>query len=131
MATRRDSNLAIFARFWLPVIAYVTLISVVSHQPNLHPPIEYIFWIQADKVAHVIEYSILGWLLARAFRVTLERPRPLTLALVAIGCGIGVAALDEYHQSFIPGRDSSVYDLMADGVGLSVAQFVYRVVARG
>ena len=131
MATRRDSSSAIFTRFWLPVIAYVTLITIVSHQPNLRPPIEYIFWIQADKVAHVLEYSILGLLLARVFRVSLAAPRALTLALVSIGCGLGVAVLDEYHQSFVPGRDSSVYDVMADGVGLTVAQLVYRVAARG
>jgi VanZ family protein len=33
-----------------------------------------------------------------------------------------VGAGDEYFQSFIPGRDSSVYDFMADAAGIVLAQ---------
>jgi hypothetical protein len=32
---------------------------------------------------------------------------------------------DEYFQSFVPGRDSSVYDWMADTSGVVLAQLVY------
>jgi VanZ family protein len=132
MSSRTDTTPAsLVSRFWLPVAAYVGLIAVVSHQPNLHPPISYVWFIEADKVAHLIEYSILGWLLARAWRATLTGSSPLARGLIAVGCGIALGAIDEYHQSFVRGRDSSVWDLLADALGIALAQLVYLSRARG
>ena len=35
---------------------------------------------------------------------------------------------DEIHQYFVPGRDSSVRDLLADAVGFAVAVGVFAIV---
>jgi VanZ family protein len=116
-----------FVRYWLPVLAYVGLIFTLSAQPGLQPPFHFQY---ADKVAHISEYGVLGFLLARALR-TVPRFRSLLLACgfaVAIGAGIGSA--DELFQSTVPGRDSSVYDLIADTIGLTLAQLAYLWVER-
>ncbi len=111
-----------FMLYWLPVLAYITVIIFLSAQPNLQPPIRF---PNADKVYHLIEYLGLGVLLARAWRATGRMRRPLSAALVAISCGVVVGTSDEYFQSFIPGRQSSAFDLLADAAGLALAQFAY------
>ena len=59
-------------------------------------------------------------------RITL----PLVAALLALSFGILVGTGDEYFQSFVPGRQSSPFDLLADTVGLIVAQLVYLAFTR-
>jgi VanZ family protein len=112
----------LFMGFWLPVLLYATAIFVVSSQPNLHGPLGFRY---GDKVTHVAEYLVLGLLLVRAVRAHLRVGRPLFAATMTIGFVVLVGAGDEYLQSFIPGRTSSVFDLVADTVGGILAQFVY------
>jgi VanZ family protein len=64
-----------------------------------------------DKLAHFIEYLILGI----ALRYWSGDGRRRFLA-----GGIGLAILDEFHQSFIPGRHASLWDVVADMLGLMV-----------
>ena len=51
-------------------------------------------------------------------------------ALLALSFGILVGTGDEYFQSFVPGRQSSPFDLLADTVGLILAQLVYLAFTR-
>ena len=111
-----------FARYWLPVLAYVTLIFIVSAQPGLKPPLRFEF---GDKVAHICEYGVLGFLLVRALRTRPRLRSALLAGLVAVAIGTGIGGSDELFQSTVPGRDSSVFDLIADTVGLSIAQLAY------
>ncbi len=122
---RTDFQLALW--FWLPVLAYVTLILVLAAQPNLQPPIRF---TAADKVCHLLEYGGLGLLLARALRAQLRARAPLVAAAMALGLGVLVGATDETVQRFVPGRDASLYDLAADAVGLALAQVAYLAAAR-
>ena len=118
---------ALFTGFWLPVLAYVTAIFALSSQPHLAPPLRF---LNADKVLHAGEYLVLGLLLVRALRATLRVSRPLFAAMIAIGLIVVVGTGDEFLQSFIPGRTSDIFDLLADTVGGSIAQFVYVNLAR-
>jgi len=113
--------------FWLPVLAYVCLILTLSAQPHLKVPLNF---NNADKLCHLLEYGALGFLLARALRGTLRVRRPALAAMMAIVIGSAIGAGDEYFQSFVPGRDSSVYDWMADTTGVILAQIAYMIGAR-
>ena len=117
----------LFTRYWLPVLLYVTMVIAISAQPYLVPPMEFRY---SDKISHVIEYFGLGVLIARALRATMRLPLPLAAALIAMSLGIVVGTSDEYLQSFIPGRTSSAFDLLADTVGLALAQLVYLAFTR-
>jgi VanZ family protein len=64
-----------------------------------------------DKLAHFIEYLILG--VALRYWSGDGRKRFLS-------GGILFAALDEFHQAFIPGRHASIWDVVADALGLVV-----------
>ena len=116
-----------FVRYWLPVLAYVSLIFYLSAQPGLRPPLHF---QMADKVAHMCEYGVLSLLLGRAIRTTRRFEGLLAAGLMAVVIGAGIGASDELFQSTVPNRDSSVYDWMADTMGLSIAQVVYAWVKR-
>lgn len=72
-----------------------------------------------DKATHFVAYAILGLLVARALReLGRLRTRLLPLALVAIAA---FAALDEWHQLYIPGRSADMRDWIADLSGGALA----------
>ena len=115
---RMDSGRLLLTR-WLPVLAYVLLIFVLSAQPGLSVPGT---WPYRDKLAHMLEYGGLSWLLYRAVRdtwPTRSGAQRIALTLFAISA---LGACDEKFQTGTPGRDSSVYDWMADTVGATFAQ---------
>jgi VanZ family protein len=122
---RRDFEL--FLRFWLPALAYVTLVLWLGAQPHLRAPFPF---HNGDKLAHILEYGPLGFLFARALRATLRVRIPLVAATMAVALGVLVGATDETIQRFTPGRESSLYDMAADTVGLTLAQIVYLRVTR-
>jgi len=95
---------------------------VVSNQPVVVIPFG-----APDYVAHAINYGVLGalliWALARGEWSAVTTPLLLSAIVLAVLLGIG----DEFHQSFIPGRDSSVRDVLADAIGASLSACVAAV----
>jgi VanZ family protein len=78
------------------------------------------------KMAHLTEYAILASLVFRALRVTapqrfVRRPgrrwAPALALAIALGISATYAATDEFHQSFVPGRESCVRDVLIDSSG--------------
>jgi VanZ family protein len=106
---------------WLLVLAYVALIFTLSAQPGLTVPGTFEY---RDKLAHTLEYGGLGVLAYRAVRDTWPRTPALRRALLTVLAISILGMLDEKFQSFIPGRDSTVYDWMADTFGATLAQVV-------
>ena len=118
----------LFMGFWLPVLAYVTVIFTLSAQPNLKPPVPF---AQVDKIIHVGEYLVLGILLVRALRATLRVSRPLFAAVIAISAVVVIGAADENFQRLIPGRQCELLDFLADVSGGTIGQFVYVLFVKG
>jgi VanZ family protein len=79
------------------------------------------------KCAHFTEYFILSLLILRAIRAGRHNAR-LAWALAAIVIVFGYAALDEFHQSFVPGRTAAVTDVLLDTTGGIAAQAVAALV---
>lgn len=117
----------LFMGFWLPVAIYVTAIFALSAQPYLQSPLHF---ANGDKIMHAGEYLLLGLLLVRALRATLRVSRPLFAAMITIGLVLLVGASDEYFQSFVPGRQCDIFDLLADVLGGAIAQLVYVTFVR-
>jgi VanZ family protein len=65
------------------------------------------------KCGHLTEYFILSMLILRGIRAG-EKGMHVRWALVTILIIAGYAALDEYHQSFVPGRTAAVGDVLID-----------------
>lgn len=69
---------------------------------------------QIDKALHFSIYAILAFLLTRLTFETVPRWRAAALAVVI---AVVFGALDEWHQSFIPGRSTELADWYADAAG--------------
>lgn len=104
-----------FLALWLPVVVYSGLIGYLSHQIN--PPNPFA-WKVPDKLIHFTEFFLLGTLLARAL-IWQRYFRHIQRFWYVIGILFLVlfAAADEWHQSFIPGREVEVLDWWADFLG--------------
>ena len=77
------------------------------------------------KLAHVTEYFLLAASVSLPLYV--YRLRGIALTLVAGVFCILFACLDEYHQSFISGRVSSVKDVYIDCIGIILGILVVRI----
>lgn len=109
---------------WLhgPSVAYPALIFFLSHQGRLPAP------PTNDKVVHFVAYAVMGAVFARSLWFdTPWRARWVVLAAAAAATLYGIS--DEWHQSFVPGRDASVGDVAADAVGAVVGASVLGVMA--
>ena len=102
--------------YWLPAIATAALIAWLSHHsslPGLLDPFRVLDW-----VAHILEYGFFELTLMFATTRGFEMA---TRTTVRVGATVTIASLygitDEWHQSFIAGRDASVWDWAADTVG--------------
>ncbi|HEX7254716.1 MAG TPA: VanZ family protein [Gaiellaceae bacterium] len=96
-------------RRWGPVVAWATLIFVLSSIPGLGTGLG--TWdLVLRKIAHAAEFAILAALLVRALRDLRW----------AIPIGIAYAISDEVHQAFVPGRQGSPLDVVVDSVGVVV-----------
>ena len=58
---------------WLPVVLWMALIFMGSHQQGLPSPPSHILDVLIKKTGHILEYTVLGLLLLRAWRGTLRR----------------------------------------------------------
>lgn len=69
------------------------------------------------KTGHVTEYFILGLLLFRAFRNSLDKQRGWHWAFYSISVIVMYAAGDELHQSFVATRTAALSDVCLDIAG--------------
>ena len=80
-----------------------------------------------DKLLHTVGYAGLGVLALRAFHGGFKPPR-LATTLYAGMAVILWGISDEFHQSFVPGRDATAWDVVADAVGFAIAVVLFAAV---
>jgi VanZ family protein len=111
-----------------PVLAYAGLIfflSSVSRFPDMVPS-----FFGFDKLSHFIEYYFFGylicrWLLSQINPVVRDHAFFMT-SMIGICYGIS----DEWHQSFVPGRDATLWDALFDALGVVTAAATYQKVIK-
>lgn len=107
-----------FLWLWLPPLAWMTLIFVLSAQPDLpHPPQP---WQDTliKKGGHAFVFGVQAWLYLRALRRHVSSPA--TLRWVCAGLAVLYAASDEFHQTFVPGRKGRLSDVVIDSLGVGI-----------
>lgn len=100
------------------LVLYCLFIYWLSDQSSLQKPFDFGFDYQ-DKLYHAGAYSIMGLLAWRAFKSFLDVPIILAMLSIAFCSLYGLS--DEWHQSFIMGRESEVADWVADTSGAFMA----------
>jgi len=112
---RRSDRLA----RWGPVVVWAAVIFAFSSVPSLSSGLG--TWdLVLRKAAHVVEFAVLGGLLARA----------LPSLGWAIALGSLYAVTDEVHQVFVPGRHGSPLDWGLDTAGVVAGALAWARLAR-
>ncbi len=127
-------------KHWLPVILWMGFIFGLStdlgsfeHTSRFIGP--FLRWLNPEisaeavrqvqfiirKTGHFTEYAILALLVLRALRLSKPERSFLQTAFIALLVAAAYAATDEFHQSFVPSRGASVYDVLIDASGAFTA----------
>ena len=76
----------------------------------------------ARVIAHCGEYALLAALWVWALAPSLGRRALAAAAAISFAYAIS----DEFHQSFVDGRDADPLDLLVDGLGIAAATWLLR-----
>src|SRR5512144_2688665 len=112
--------------FWGPVVAYCSLIFLLSAQRDLSPP----DFPSSDKVAHFLEYGVLGVLWIRAAKASWPSWTFLLLLVSTLLFTGLYGVTDEWHQLYVPGRSSDWHDAVADVCGGTIGGMGYLLALR-
>ncbi len=106
----------------MPLYVYAGLIFYLSSLSKPLPEVGIPFF---DKFTHILEYGFFGFLASRAFKNSPKKRFFENFRILAILVSIIYGISDEFHQGFISGRESSVFDMLADGIGGILGAFIY------
>lgn len=99
----------------VPMIGVMGTIFFLSHQPATTLPVP---WFPGlDKLAHATVYAGLAGTVLYAVPTRFRMDRPQLTALMVVLFCLLYGITDEYHQSFVPGREPSLGDVLADTAG--------------
>ncbi|WP_420643250.1 VanZ family protein [Candidatus Leptofilum sp.] len=106
---------------WLPLLLAMGVIFFASHQPAVDLPDFGLWDLTFKKLGHFLAYGVLALL---AFRAVLDWQRPyLTTFLIVFLYALS----DEFHQTFVPGRNGTLVDVVIDMCGaLSCLWLLHR-----
>lgn len=107
-----------FIKYWLPALLWASIIFALSSIPNLESGLGQDFILR--KIAHILEYAILTFLLFKAFLSTGNQPRTNKILALAMIVAFLYALSDEYHQTFIFGRQGKLGDVGIDTIGILI-----------
>lgn len=132
---------------WWPVVVMCTVIFIESTEAfganHTSRPLRWLFeaifgrvddarWEVihhfARKTGHFVGYGLLGLSWLRAWLKTCPQWSYWRASLTALLATALIASADEYHQSFLPNRTSSPYDVLLDccgAVGLMLLAFFF------
>lgn len=127
VGARRPQDWSRWASAWLPLAGYVGAIVWLSSRPGSTFPRWEIPGL--DKIVHGIEYFGLSALTLRALVRSSVRFR--WAALVSVVAAVLFGVLDEWHQSFVPGRTGNdAGDLTADALGATLGTLALTLLWR-
>lgn len=104
-----------------PPLAWAAAIFGASAQSDIGPAA-----LVPDWITHGISYAILAVLTCRALAGGAGRPHSGGALALAVALATGYGVSDEYHQSFVPGRDASAGDVAKDLGGALAGSVIFR-----
>jgi len=125
-ATRQGAMVQVFW-YWVPVALYAGVIYFLSAQSHPEEQLpSFLLKDVSDKVLHAVEYGILALLCYRAFRWAAGPAVARQAVVLAIVTASVYGLTDEAHQFFVPFRESSWLDWLADTIGAAIGAMSWR-----
>jgi len=134
---------------WLPVVIGICVIMMESTEmfgsDHTSRPLRWLFesifghvddakWqivhILMRKSGHFIGYGFIGLAWLRAWWMTLPHSRFIHDAYLALLGTAAVASLDEFHQTYLPNRTGSPWDVLLDCCGAITLQLAVYLLMR-
>jgi len=113
--------------YWLPVFIWLEIIFLLSSIPgSLLPKLPSLCNFWAHRIVHFSEYSILGVLLIRAYSYLRSRIGIITIIFLSMVIFLA-SSFDEWHQSFVPGRNCELIDVVFDTICGTIALTIYVI----
>jgi len=106
-----------------PTIFWAALIFCLSSLPSLK--LRDTGFSFQDKLAHGIEFGILGFFLLRSFNHLYGNEFKIYIFVFLVGTAYG--GLDEIHQMFVQGREASMWDFIADSTGIVLSLMIFWI----
>jgi VanZ family protein len=106
-------GLSRFLVFKFPALVYMALIFYMSSGPVTSPTLNVI----PDYYLHSSGYSLLSILLFWAWSEGLAPRKETGSYLFPVLITVLYGISDEFHQSFVSGRDSELKDVLSDAIG--------------
>ncbi len=78
------------------------------------------------KLTHFCIYGVLGIFVCLSASAFIETK--VIAYLIALSTTVILATLDEFHQSFVPGRSMELTDVMIDGLGAALFSVVLMLI---
>jgi len=127
-ATRQGAMVQVFW-YWVPVALYAGMIFFLSAQSHPEEQLpSFLLKDVSDKVLHAVEYGILALLCYRAFRWAAGPAVARQAVVLAIVTASVYGLTDEAHQFFVPFRESSWLDWLADTIGAVIGAMSWRFI---
>ncbi len=117
-----------FAWLYLaPFLFYCLLIFSLSAQSDLASisPV-----VVPDKIAHLLEYAGFGFLLMRILRYLEPEAEYVKHLIWVLTAALIYGLSDEIHQLYVPNREFSWMDLLADGAGGYIGARVWMILVK-
>jgi VanZ family protein len=83
-----------------------------------------------DKLLHATAYAALAFFVALMFTPHQWDGRTWKIFLLVVLISASYGGLDEFHQSFVPGRDTSFYDWLADLAGSCTGAGMFTMILK-
>ena len=107
---------------WLAVFLWMGAIFALSSIPSISTPFEGGYDFTFKKCAHMIAYGTLTALLFGALRIHMRHKGYAFLMALFVAVLYGFS--DEWHQTFVPGREGTLRDVAIDAAG-AVGAFLW------
>ena len=127
---KMQKKIEIIIKFWFPVFLWCAVIYYLSSIPSLRSDLPNQWDFVLRKMAHMAEYGILTILLFRAYFKSngFTMKKSVSFAIIF---ALTYAFTDEYHQTFVFGRQGSLNDVFIDSLGIFfIAFLIYKKVKK-
>ena len=110
-------------------IAVAAAIFILSSRSKLPLP-DSVLFPGSDKILHACAFGCFAFAFSYWLDSGMWKAKPAACILIVCIAAACYGASDEIHQIFVPGRDASVYDWIADCTGALAASLVRTALMR-
>ena len=120
--------------FWkiLFIIQWIIFCVLIFYFSSL-PKVEFLpqSILNCDKLLHLTSFFFYGISTQLFINTIFINRRKSTRILFVLIIGIIYPLTDEFHQSFVPGRTSDIFDFLADFIGIILSLSLFNLILKG